>query len=81
MGWYLYRTANPLSYVQQIKSKGAKGNERIQYRKRIYGLCGRRVSAFRQRSRLQGMDGRLTGGTTIMEVLQDAGLDPDEYDF
>ncbi|EET59674.1 hypothetical protein BRYFOR_08290 [Marvinbryantia formatexigens DSM 14469] len=34
-------------------------HERIQYGKRLYGICGRRIPAVRQRSGLYGMAGGL----------------------
>ena len=54
--WYSYRTPYLLFWLQK-KDKGAINHERIQYRQRIHGICGRRIYPFRQRSGLSGMDG------------------------
>src|SRR5699024_8969321 len=54
--WYSYRTPYLLFWLQK-KDKGAINHERIQYRQRIHGICGRRIYPFRQRSGLSGVDG------------------------
>ena len=55
--WNFYTPSDDVNYKHQerkreSKSKGAKSNERIQYRKRLYGIRGRGVPALRVRSRL-----------------------------